>query len=363
MMVQECNLRCKYCYAGDGEYNEKGRMSLETATKAVDYLIGQSGERHDLTIVFFGGEPLLNFDVIKKTVEYANVQEKLKGKKIKYSMTCNGTLINEEITKFIIENKIAVQISVDGNENAHDLNRFYGNGKGSYETIIKRTEDLRELKLLGVRATLTPENKDLVEVYTHLFDLDFKWVFASPAIQMFTKEQYVNLHENYKSLISYFEGLVQSKDYERAKKIKNIMKNLERIHTGRKTSHFCGAETNLLAVDINGDLYPCHRFVNNKEYKQGNVFDGINYEIKESFLIEAHVSNRTACNSCWAKNLCGGGCHHENLETTGKVNTPSHQYCVLTKKQLELCLQLYLRLTEEEKKIILEKKELVKNGN
>lgn len=366
MMVQECNLRCKYCYAGDGEYNEKGRMSLKTAIAAVDFLIAQSGNRNNLSIVFFGGEPLLNFDVLKKIVEYANTQSELYNKNISYSMTCNGTLINKDITKFIVENKIAVQVSVDGNENAHDINRFYGNKKGSYEVIIKRTEELRNKRKLGVRSTITPENTDLVEIYNHLFDLNFRSIYAAPAIQMFTEEQFIELNESYNSLIQYFEELVENEEFHKAVKINNIMKNLERIHAGYESTYSCGAEVNFLAVDINGDFYPCHRFVNNKEYKQGDIFEGVNEVSKTDFLMEAHVSNRLNCNSCWAKNLCGGGCHHENLEMTGKVTNPPKQYCTLTRKQLEGCLHLYLRLTEEQKEILLEKnkeKEFVRNGN
>ncbi|MGE7693623.1 PapB family radical SAM/SPASM ranthipeptide maturase [Lysinibacillus sp. NPDC094177] len=366
MMVQECNLRCKYCYAGDGEYNEKGRMSIKTAKSTIDYLMVQSGERDDLSIVFFGGEPLLNFSVIKQTVEYAKLQAKLHNKKIGFSMTCNGTLINKEITKYILENNIAVQVSVDGNQDEHDFNRFYGNKKGSYDVIINRTKELREQKQLGVRATITPENVDLVEIYNHLFELNFRSIYAAPAIQMFSEEQFTDLSESYNTLISYFEELVNNKEYYKAVKLNNIMKNLERIHIGHESTYFCGAEVNFLAVDINGDLYPCHRFVNNKEYKQGNIFEGINSISKSEFLAEAHVSNRLNCNNCWAKNLCGGGCHHENLEMTGKVTMPPLHYCILTQKQLEATLYLYLRLTEEQREILLEKKntkEFVRNGN
>lgn len=366
MMVQECNLRCKYCYAGDGEYNEKGRMSIIIAKSAIDYLLEQSGDRDDLSIVFFGGEPLLNFPVIKQVVEYANHKVKLHNKKIGFSMTCNGTLINKEITKFILDNNIAVQVSVDGTKSEHDINRFYGNKKGSYDVILNRTKELREQKQLGVRATITPNNVDLVNIYEHLFDLNFRSIYAAPAMQMFTEDQFIELSKSYDELICYFEYLVNKKEYYKAVKLNNIMKNLERIHIGHESTYFCGAEVNFLAVDINGDLYPCHRFVNNKEYKQGNIFERTYSIAKSKFLEEAHVSNRLNCNKCWAKNLCGGGCHHENLESTGKVTTPPLHYCILTQKQLEATLHLYLRLSDEQRELLLEKKntrEFVKNGN
>lgn len=185
-------------------------------------------------------------------------------------------------------------------------------------------------------------------------------------MQMFTEDQFIELSKSYNELIYYFEYLVNRREYSKAVKLNNIMKNLERIHIGHESTYFCGAEVNFLAVDINGDLYPCHRFVNNKEYKQGNIFEGTYSIARSKFLEEAHVSNRLNCTKCWAKNLCGGGCHHENLESTGKVTTPPLHYCILTQKQLEATLHLYLRLSDEQRELLLEKKntrEFVKNGN
>lgn len=352
MMVQECNLKCTYCYAGDGEYNEKGKMSFQTAKNAVDFLMRESGENEEVTLIFFGGEPLLNFKTIEEVVIYANEQAKLYDKAIKYSMTCNGTLLTKKITDFIVKHNIAVQVSVDGNKEAHDYNRFYGNKSGSYENIINKTESLRNQKRLGVRSTITPTNTDYVNIYKHLFSLNFRSVYASPAITMFTHEEFIGLIRKFKDLTAYFLELIEVKEYRKAQKISNVMKHLQRIHVGYESTYSCGAEVNFFAVDINGDLYPCHRFVNNKEYKQGNVYFELNEKKKKEFLIEAHTLNRDNCKNCWARNLCGGGCHHENYEVSGRIESPPLQYCMLTKMQLEEIIKLYLTLTEKEKEII-----------
>ncbi|OWA35512.1 hypothetical protein B9G55_12815 [Saccharibacillus sp. O16] len=353
MMVQECNLKCTYCYAGDGEYNERGKMDFQTAKQAVDYLIKASGDREEITIIFFGGEPLLNFKVIEKLVPYANQEAVKNNKKLSYSMTCNGTLLSKKITDFISKYNIAVQISVDGNKESHDRNRFYGNKTGSYEVILEKTAELRSKHKLGVRSTITPENKDYSNIYEHLFSLNFKSAYVAPAMQMFDESEFIKLSEEYDKLAEFFLNLVQNKKYVEAKKINNIMKFLQRLHEGYESTYACGAELNFLAVDINGDLYPCHRFVNNKNYKQGNVFSGLNEIRKSEFLNEAHTLNRTNCKECWARNLCGGGCHHENYEISGEIaTTPSH-YCALTKKQLESTFKLYLQLSEEEREKVL----------
>lgn len=352
MMVQECNLKCSYCYAGDGEYNEKGRMNEEIAKYAVDFLFENSGETQDLTLIFFGGEPLLNFENIKRTVLYANQKALQLGKNIHYSMTCNGTLLSNKVTNFILEHNISVQVSVDGNKEAHDSRRFYENKTGSYENIIKKTKLLRDKNKLGVRATITPDNKDYLEIYTHLDALKFRSIYASPAMSMFTDDAFVDLSKEFTELIMYFSNLIQEKKYSKAKEISNIMKMLRKIHLGTPSTYSCGAEVNFFAVDIVGDLYPCHRFVSNKEYKQGNIFKGVNPNKKKDFLIEAHTTNRDNCNNCWAKNLCGGGCHHENYDISGSIKSPPPQYCKLTKRELEEALKLYISLSETDKTMI-----------
>ncbi|CAH1191141.1 SPASM domain-containing protein [Paenibacillus sp. JJ-223] len=353
MMVQECNLKCTYCYAGDGEYNEKGKMNFETAKRSVDFLIQNSGDIEELTLVFFGGEPLLNFETIEQVVYYANKLAETHHKKIKYSMTCNGTLITPKIIEFIRAHDMYVQISVDGQKAAHDQNRFYGNKKGSYEIIMNRTEELRNKNQLGVRSTLTPDNTNYTEIYQHLFSLNFRSAFLAPAMQMFNSESFEELGVEYEILTQYFLELIEEREYGKAKKINNIMKYLQRLHSGFESTYSCGAEVNFFAVDIHGDLYPCHRFVNNKNYKQGNIYSEIDHYKKKDFLLEAHTSNRKNCNYCWARNLCGGGCHHENYELTGAVTSPPVDYCKLTKTQLNSIFHLYLTLTEEEKEILL----------
>jgi uncharacterized protein len=351
-MIQECNLRCSYCYAGDGEYNDKGRMTTEVAKQAVDYLIQNSGDWKQLGLVFFGGEPLMNFPLVQETVLYAREREKESGKQFMFSMTSNGTLITDTIQAFLEEHKIQVQISIDGDEETHNHNRFYNGRVGSYDKVIERTQDMRDKNALIARATVSGKELDLIHTFDHLVELGFRTVAMSPAANLLSDDDYKKLVVNNIALVKEFERLANEGDYAKAKKMSNVTKMLNKIHVGGTRSHFCGAGTNMFAVDIHGNLYPCHRFVSEKDYAVGNVFFGTSAK-HEQFLDEVHVTNRTTCNSCWARNLCTGGCHHENLVANGTTQTPAENYCMTTRAVFHEAMHLYLRMPEEQKRVFL----------
>ncbi|WP_025720174.1 PapB family radical SAM/SPASM ranthipeptide maturase [Paenibacillus sp. 1-18] len=350
MLVQECNLRCSYCYGGDGEYNDKGRMDTETALRAVDYLFDQSGEEEELNICFFGGEPLLNFKVIKEIVAYTKTKQKSSNKKVTYSMTTNGTLISKEIEIFLLDHHVSTQISLDGDRETHDYNRYFQNRKGTYDTILKKTKNLREKGGLTARATVSPVQLNITHTFTHLMEIGIHNVAMYPAVEMLNEEDFEKYASEFTKLVGYFESLIQAKQYRDARQISNILKYLRMIHSSSTRHYFCGAVSHMLAVDVHGNLYPCQRFVKEKNYSLGNVKDGLNAKKKSDTLSELRLEMRTTCADCWAKNLCGGGCPQENLVFSGSINKPVDKYCNFIRSEIMDCLKLYLRLTEEDKR-------------
>lgn len=349
LIVQDCNLRCSYCYGEGGEYKHRGKMSLETAKRSVDYLFENSGEREDLFITFFGGEPLLRFDFIKEVVEYIELKEKEYNKKVHYSMTCNGTLLTEEISQYIIDKEISVTISIDGNEEVHDFNRYYCDKRGSYNDVIEKTKLLREKTRLTARATLTNKELNVTKIFNDLYSLKFSNVAVAPCIDKINKEEYVELAENYKKLIWNFNDLVKKGEYIKAKKIGIIMKMLKRIDESGSSRTFCGANRNMMAVDIEGNLFPCQRFVGNDKFIQGNVFDGVDEKKHEHTIREFLIDSHDKCTDCWCKNLCGGGCPYENFQSNGESNIPHEDSCMLNKAFFEELIYLYMDLSAEEK--------------
>lgn len=353
MIVQECNLRCVYCYGNGGEYTNKGIMSQKTAFDSVDFLINNSDEK-ELFITFFGGEPLLNFKLIKEVVEYCKKREKETGKQFRYSITTNGTLINEKIEKFLKDNKFVIQISIDGKKEKHNANRYDINGVGSYETVIKKTENLRKDSLVSARATVSSNNMGYVEIFEHLVSLGFRVVPIAIAKNMLKDSDYSELYKEYEKYIDHFEKLIQKGDIAKAKKMIDLLSAIEKIEYGSERYLGCGVARNMYAVDIDGRLYPCHRFVANKEYSLGDIKNGVSTKRSE-FIKNLHIGNHDQCKDCWAQNLCLGGCPNENLLETGSINKASQKNCILTKLMYEKLIEVYVRLTEEQKNKLFSK--------
>lgn len=353
MIVQECNLRCVYCYGNGGEYTNKGIMSQKTAFDSVDFLINNSDEK-ELFITFFGGEPLLNFKLIKEVVEYCKKREKETGKQFRYSITTNGTLINEKIEKFLKDNKFVIQISIDGKKEKHNANRYDINGVGSYETVIKKTENLRKDSLVSARATVSSNNMGYVEIFEHLVSLGFRVVPIAIAKNMLKDSDYSELYKEYEKYIDHFEKLIQKGDIAKAKKMIDLLSAIEKIEYGSERYLGCGVARNMYAVDIDGRLYPCHRFVANKEYSLGDIKNGVSTKRSE-FIKNLHIGNHDQCKDCWAQNLCLGGCPNENLLETDSINKASQKNCILTKLMYEKLIEVYVRLTEEQKNKLFSK--------
>lgn len=328
-------------------------MSLETAKQAIDFLMSKS-KSEKVTVCLFGGEPLLKFNLIKEIVAYSKEVEKTVGKKIHFTMTTNGTLINKEIEDFIIENKIQVQISIDGDEKTHDANRYFADKSGCHATVLEHTAKIRKLGLADARATVTGQNLDLISIYEYLKELGFRKVALSPAFNLLADEEYEALADAYIQFYLDLEKAIKNKDYRKALENKLFMQEIRQVNQSRHRRLACGVGRNLYAVDIHGNIFPCQRFVAEKEYSLGNVYT--DDKRQNEFVQNVMLDKYEKCQECWARNLCVAGCANQNLVLTGNINEPYEPFCNYVRKVKQEVLHIYLRLTKEEKAILFKSK-------
>ncbi len=354
-IAHDCNLKCKYCFAEEGEYHGKrSLMSVEVGKKAIDFLIENSGSRRNLEIDFFGGEPLMNFDVVKEIVEYGRSIEDKYGKKFRFTMTTNGILLNDEIASYINEHMHNAVLSLDGRKEINDKMRVRAGGQGSYDNIVpkfvKMAEDRNQMDYY-VRGTFTRNNLDFSNDVLHLADLGFKQISVEPVVTD-ENEEYAIRKEDLPIIFEEYEKLA-----------KEILKRRERgqwfnfFHfmidlTGGPCAHKrlvgCGSGTEYLAVTPEGDLFPCHQFVGQDEYKMGSVFDGVlRKDIRQNFE-SINVYSKPACKSCWAKFYCSGGCAASSNNMHNDLITPYEIGCEMQKKRTEcsIMMKVYEALNE-----------------
>ncbi|GHU52817.1 thioether cross-link-forming SCIFF peptide maturase [Clostridia bacterium] len=350
-VAQSCNMRCKYCFAGDGEYNQAGLMPFEIAKLAVDFLVNNSGDRQTLEIDFFGGEPLLNFDVIKQTVEYANA---IKDKTFNFTVTTNGVLLDDDKINYINEHMSNVVLSLDGRREIHDNMRSLKSGKGSYDIIIERFKRLVEKrKLTGkdyyVRGTFTNHNLDFSKDIFELKNIGFEHLSIEPVIADL-KEEYALRNLNIPAMFKEYETLADKiYRWERRNKVDfdffhfNIeVDDDEHSCCVAKRLKGCGSGNEYVAITPNGDIFPCHQFIglNENEFKMGNLVDGtFNADLKNTFA-SCHVFMKKECENCWAKYYCSGGCNALNFQFEQNIFTPNKFYCIVMKKRIECALWL-----------------------
>lgn len=343
-VAHDCNLRCKYCFADKGAYvGERALMSLETGKKAIDFLLNHSGSRRNLELDFFGGEPLMNFDVVKELVRYGREAEKPVNKNIRFTITTNGVLLDDEKTDFINKEMANVILSVDGRKDVNDEMRQTINGQGSYDVIMDnylRFVEKRE-GLYYVRGTFTAKNLDFAEDVKHLVDLGFKNVSAEPVVTDPSLD-YALHDSDIETIQAEYDRLTDLfLEYEKqGKEFSFFHFNLD-LNQGPcvyKRVAGCGAGTEYVAVSPEGDVYPCHQFVGNKDFKLGNV----NNTVFENKLFDrfntAHIYNKKACQNCWAKFYCSGGCHANAYHSNGDLLKPYELGCELEKKRLECAI-------------------------
>lgn len=358
-IAQLCNLSCIYCYGGDGEYGYKGLMKKDTALRAIDWLIENSYDEKDISIVFFGGEPLLNFKLIKDVVEYANYKSKLANKNVHFSITTNGTKFNDTVNKFLNEHKFSVVISIDGTKEMQDANRPFKSGKGSYYYIKSKIEKFiksRNGKKVTARATITKYNTNIKEIRYELLRLGFMNISTNIVCAIKNEEYQVGKNK----INDIFDDLnEQAEDVFRKIKERKHIDNLQflivlkHLVNKRKKYYFCGAGRSLMAVSISGDIYPCHRFVGLDSFKMGNI-QNYNSESREVYLNNS-VLIYTKCMRCWARYFCGGGCLYENFQINKSLHVPNNNWCKELKKRVELSIYIYDKHDKSDKEYFYEK--------
>lgn len=352
-VAHDCNLSCRYCFAGEGEYHgQRGLMSFETGKKALDFLVASSGNRTNLEVDFFGGEPLLNFDVVKKLVEYGRSIEKEHGKKFRFTLTTNGMLLDDEILKFANKEMGNLVLSIDGRKAVHDRMRPRRGGQGSYDEIVPKfikAAASRNQTDYYVRGTYTHHNLDFSEDVKHLAELGFEQISVEPVVAPPTEDYAIKeedipkLLEEYDILAKY---LLERKKSGKGVNFFHFMIDLSGGPCIAKRISGCGSGTEYLAVSPDGDLYPCHQFMGMKEFLMGNVADGVtNTALREKFS-QCNVYSKKECRSCFAKLYCSGGCAANAYNFSKDINGVYEIGCALQKKRVECAIMLKAALSD-----------------
>ncbi len=346
----DCNLRCKYCFAGEGDYQcGKEVMSSEVGKKAMDFLVKESGNRINLEVDFFGGEPLMNLEVIKEIVDYARGLEKEHHKNFRFTITTNGVLLNEEVREYLNDNMVNVVLSLDGRKNVHDKMRPAVNGSGSYDVIMPKFQKMAELRNQQnyyIRGTYTQYNKDFAKDVLHLADLGFKQISVEPVVA-FDNEPYALTEEDIEALNQEYENLAEEM-LNRKKEGKgfnffHFMIDLSQGPCVYKRLGGCGAGSEYMAVAPKGDLYPCHQFVGTDGFVMGNVYDGITNKKMLNDFQHCNVYSKEACTNCWAKFYCSGGCSANGYSRHGSIHAVDELGCELQKKRVEIAIYMKAR--------------------
>jgi uncharacterized protein len=353
-IAHDCNLACKYCFAEEGEYHgRRALMSLEVGKKALDFLIANSGNRRNLEVDFFGGEPLMNWDVVKELVAYGREQEKLHNKHFRFTLTTNGVLLNDEVQEFVNREMDNVVLSLDGRKEVNDRMRPFRNGKGSYDLIVPKFQklaDSRNQEKYYIRGTFTRENLDFAKDVLHFAELGFEQISIEPVVGEDT-DSYAIQKEDLPKIFAEYDALAKTM-VERERDGKgftffHFMLDLEGGPCVAKRLSGCGSGTEYLAVTPWGDLYPCHQFVGNEAFLMGNVFDGIQREdIAEEFR-GCSVYTKDACKKCFAKFYCSGGCMANSEKFHHTIHDTYEVSCEMERKRVECAIMIKAALAEE----------------
>ena len=346
-IAHDCNMCCKYCFAGEGEYSgDRSLMSFEVGKRALDFLIEQSGSRKNLEVDFFGGEPLLNFDVVKQLVAYARSIEKEKGKNFRFTLTTNGVLLDDEVMEWANKECYNVVLSLDGRKETNDRMRRTRNDKGTYDLILPKFQKMaKERNQQGyyIRGTYTHYNTDFANDILHLADMGFEQLAMEPVVTD-PKMDYALQESDIPKLKDQYD-LLAKEMCKRNREGKGFtffhyMIDLEGGPCIYKRISGCGVGTDYMAVTPWGDLYPCHQFVGDEKFLLGNVFDGVkNTDIVNEFKL-CNVYSREACQDCFAKLYCSGGCSANAYHTTGKITGTCDMSCELHRKRVENAIMI-----------------------
>lgn len=346
-VAHTCNLNCEYCFASQGKYHgERALMSFEVGKQALDFLIANSGTRKNLEVDFFGGEPLMNFDVVKQLVAYARSIEKEHNKNFRFTLTTNGLLIDDDVIEWANKECHNVVLSLDGRKEIHDNLRKTINGKGSYDVIVPKFQDFvkkRQGKGYYIRGTFTHNNVEFTKDIFHMADLGFTELSMEPVVcapedpYALTAEDLPILKEQYEILA---KEMIKRKKEGRGFTFYHYMVDLTGGPCVYKRISGCGSGTEYMAVTPWGDLYPCHQFVGDEKYLLGNIYDGVtNTDCRDEFKL-CNAYARPDCKDCWAKLYCSGGCAANAYHATGSI-TGTYEYgCELFKKRMECAIMI-----------------------
>ena len=352
-IAHDCNLACRYCFAGEGEYQgERSLMSLEVGKKALDFLVENSGNRRNLEVDFFGGEPLMNFDVVKELVAYGRGLEEKKEKHFRFTLTTNGVLLTDDVMEFVNREMDNIVLSIDGRKQVHDHMRPFKNESGSYDLILdkfKKAAESRKQKKYYVRGTFTHYNLDFVKDVLHLADEGFQQISVEPVVAG-PEEPYAIREEDIPEICRGYDELAEEmlkRNREgRGFQFFHYMIDLSGGPCVYKRLSGCGSGTEYLAVTPWGDLYPCHQFVGEEKFLLGNVYEGIKKtDIRDAFKL-CNVYAKKECRNCFAKFYCSGGCAANAYHSHGDINKPYEIGCELQKKRVECAIMLQAAYAE-----------------
>lgn len=361
LVTNDCNLRCRYCFAKGGRV-DRSRISPEVARRSLDFLFAGLGKRSRCEVDFFGGEPLLVFDVVRDAILYGEKRAEEEGKTIRFTLTTNGILLDDEIVRFLLDHHVSVILSMDGRPKAHDGMRVFPGGRGTYAVVLAKYRryvleregcDLR-FHDYWVRGTFTRRSLDFAADVEHLVNLGFEKISMEPVIAgeeapyAIREEDLEQLREEYEKLFTFY---VRSARSGRGFSFYHFIVPSDGGPCVYKRLTGCGAGVEYFAVAPSGDLYPCHRFAGHEEFKMGDVFSGIEPgngdELRRRFS-GTHVYSKDICASCWARFYCGGGCHASAYEFNGDISKPYRLGCEIMKMRLEYALLAELALMQND---------------
>ncbi len=353
-VAHSCNLTCDYCFAAQGKYHgERALMSFEVGKQALEFLIANSGGQKNLEVDFFGGEPLMNWEVVKQLVAYARSREQSSGKHFRFTLTTNGVLVDEEVIEFSNQEMNNVVLSLDGRPEIHDRLRKTVNGRGSYEIIVPKFQQFaaaRGGREYYMRGTFTHENTEFTKDLLHMADLGFSELSMEPVVcapddpHALTEEDLPVLYREYEILA---EEMLRRKKEGRPINFYHYMIDFEGGPCIYKRISGCGSGTEYLAVTPWGELFPCHQFVGDETYSMGNVWDGVtNTEMRERFKA-CNAYAREECRDCWARLYCSGGCAANAYHATGDITGIYEYGCKLFRKRMECAIMIKVAESEE----------------
>ena len=352
-IAHDCNLACQYCFAEEGEYHgRRALMSFEVGKKALDFLVHNSGKRINLEVDFFGGEPLMNWEVVKQLVAYGRSLEEPFHKKFRFTLTTNGILLNDEIQEFLNKEMSNVVLSIDGRKEVHDRMRPFRGGQGSYDVIVPKFQKLAESRNqmnYYVRGTFTRNNLDFSEDVLHLADLGFEQISIEPVVAedaepyAIREEDVPGIKEEYDKLAA---ALLKRQKEGKGVNFFHFMIDLAGGPCVAKRLSGCGSGTEYLAVTPWGDFYPCHQFVGEEAFLMGNVDEGItNTKVRDDFKC-CNVYAKEKCRDCFARFYCSGGCAANSYHFHGKIDDAYDIGCELQRKRIECAIMIKAALAE-----------------